>query len=132
MVPPLLHFRLVPAHEIPNGLAVSVQTAEADIWLLAEDQIDEALVEPLLRAARSCQQRCTLRAVPRDEPWGQMFLVREDIPLDAMDDAWKITASGIYIPVPQDMITSSLAEAMAEMGTGYLRYIDPVDISLPD
>ncbi|MEU8196377.1 hypothetical protein AB0C10_21575 [Microbispora amethystogenes] len=121
---PHLHFLVVPNSQIPIGSVVSVQTADADTWFIDGAQIDLRLVKPLLHVARAVQGRGTLREVPREEPWGQMRLVREDISIAEMPDSWTITEAGIYMPVPKKLITAELTREMAALGTEYLRYVD--------
>lgn len=127
---PRLHFVLARASQIPTGSVTSVQTPERDIWVLDGAQIDERLAQRLCRVARTIQTSGILRDTPRDDPWGEMRLVREDISMEEMTESWEITPAGIYIPVPRKLATLQLIREMAAHGTEYLRYVDHRDIEL--
>ncbi|MEU8277398.1 hypothetical protein ACFYOK_29615 [Microbispora bryophytorum] len=124
-VPPL-RLVLVPNSEIPFGALASFLTPEVDTWFLDGEQIDERLPEPLSRTAWDIQSRCTFRDTPREQPWGEAALVREDISPNEMRESWKITHSGIYVPVPQHLITARLAAQATAHATEHLRFIEPL------
>lgn len=127
---PPLTFHLARASDLPNGTLISIQTPEIDCWIFNGDLIEKPLIIPLLRAARQIVARSTLRETPRDEPWGEMLLVEEDITLAEMGDAWQVTEAGIYAPIPRGLARPQLIRHMAEQGTEHMKWTNPMDIDL--
>lgn len=87
-------------------------------------QIRDPLI-PLLTSCTAAQLNMVhLRNVPTVKPWGTVRYIRRDIPVPRRLP-FRFTRSGLFIDLPQSLITMVLANYLSCLGTDLMRWFDP-------
>lgn len=118
----------MPSQQFPRGVAATLVVSESrSDCAVAEDHIlNPVMIGYLAEVGTDIARRLRWRPIPTPKPWGVTRLIPTDLPLHKYPD-WKITESGIYVPIPRGLMTEKLRISLQAAGTAALRYFRPID-----
>ncbi|WP_214327891.1 hypothetical protein [Nonomuraea sediminis] len=132
----LVTYHAVNRSQLPLGQPAAVRLSDDHTEVVVDqEQINHRLLVPLAGVSNAIVANLKPRNDPSPTLWGRVHIVRHD---QAAPDhiVPTITPGGIFVPIPEYLITADLATTVELLGTETMRFYEPpttvIGLELPD